>query len=73
MEKFLEAREIVYCGKIDAKSFEFYLDSHRDFPEGKRSSIFTPLFSFLLFTLLSRPHVALSIRVPDASRDIQEE
>lgn len=37
------------------------------------SSMFMPLFSCLMFTLLSWPHVALSIRVPDASRDIQEE
>lgn len=37
------------------------------------SSMFTPLFSFLMFTLLSWPHVAFSIYVPDASWDIQEE
>lgn len=57
----------MYCGKIDVKSFEFYLDSCTGSPKGNMSSMFTPLFSFLMFTLLSWPHVAFSIYVPDAS------
>lgn len=72
-EKFLVARGVVYCGKIDMNSFEFYLDSCIGSPKGNMSRMFTPLFSCLMFTLLSGPHVALSIRVSDASRDIQKE
>lgn len=73
-EKFLVAwGEVVYCGKIDMNSFEFCLDSCTGSPKGNMSRMLTPLFSCLMFTLLSGPHVALSIRVSDASRGIQEE